>query len=315
MDIESPYRWFFCGMYPSDVVQYNGLRDALGKLQLNDAALVFDPESSVAMGLGFRCGFLGLLHMDIVQERLEREFDLDLILTAPTVVYECIMKDGSPLRVDSPAKLPDPQLISEVREPFVAMEIFTPSEYTGAVMELGQSKRGEFLGMSYLTEKRVSLKFDMPLSEVITDFFDRLKASTSGYASLEYSQTGLRKSNLVRMDIKINGDVAAPLTSIVHRDSAQRIGKALTRKLKETIPRQQFQVPIQACIGAKPIASSKISALRKDVLAKCYGGDITRKKKLLQKQAKGKKRMKAIGSVQVPQEAFMAVLRLDDDED
>jgi GTP-binding protein LepA len=302
----------YSGMFPVEVDKYDNLRDALAKMQLNDAALVYEPESSAALGLGFRCGFLGLLHMDIVQERLEREYNIELLLTAPTVSYRAILNNGDVLQVDSPHKLPDPNLFKEVQEPYVKMEVFTPVDYTGKVMEVAQGKRADFVGMDYLTEKRVSLKFDIPLAEVITDFFDQIKAKTSGYASLEYSVSGYRASNLVKLEIRINGEPAPPLTNIVFRDSAHQIGKALTRKLKETIPRQQFKVPIQAVIGNTPIASSVISAVRKDVLAKCYGGDISRKKKLLQKQAKGKKRMKAIGSVNVPQEAFMAVLKLNE---
>jgi GTP-binding protein LepA len=264
------------------------------------------------MGFGFRCGFLGLLHMEIIQERLEREYNLDLIVTAPSVVYKCEMNDGSIVDVDAPGKLPDPGERGDVQEPYVSLEIFCPKEYTGTLMELCQQRRGEYVDQKFLTEQRVSIKYDLPLAEVITDFFDQLKSRSKGYASMEYSVTGYRTNSLVRLDILINGDPASPLASIVHNDAAHSTGKALTRKLKELIPRQQFKVPIQAAIGAKIVASSTISPIRKDVTAKCYGGDISRKKKLLNKQAKGKKRMKAIGKVSVPQEAFMAVLNLND---
>jgi GTP-binding protein LepA len=265
------------------------------------------------MGFGFRCGFLGLLHMEIIQERLEREYDLDLIVTAPSVVYKCELNDGSMVNVDAPSKLVDSDLRLSVSEPYVAMEMFAPKEYAGALMELAQDRRGEYKDMKFMTERRVSIKYDLPLAEVITDFFDQMKSRSKGYASMEYSITEYRVSDLVRLDILINGEDAAPLANIVHRDNAFRLGKALTRRLKDLIPRQQFKVPIQAAIGQKIVASSAISAMRKDVLAKCYGGDISRKKKLLNKQAKGKKRMKAIGKVNVPQEAFMAVLNLSSD--
>mmetsp|Transcript_71580 Transcript_71580/g.132110 ORF Transcript_71580/g.132110 Transcript_71580/m.132110 type:complete len:714 (+) Transcript_71580:68-2209(+) len=300
----------YCGLFPTDANQLNALRDALEKLQTNDAALDFVSESSDAMGFGFRCGFLGLLHMEIVQERLEREYDLDLIMTAPSVVYHVIQKDGEEVSVESPGKLPDPGVAKAVEEPYVRMEMFSPVEYSGKLMELAQNKRGEHVGMDYLTEKRVSIKYDMPLAEVITDFFDELKSRSQGYASMEYHVTGYRPNDLVRLDIRINGEPAQPLSTIVHMDDAQRIGRSLTRKLKDLIPRQQFKVPIQAVLGNKPIASCSISAVRKDVLAKCYGGDISRKLKLLKAQAKGKKRMKEIGRVAVPQEAFMAVLNI-----
>ena len=302
----------YCGLFPVDTTQYQLLRESLERLQLNDAALCFEPETSSAMGFGFRCGFLGLLHMEIVQERLEREYDLDLIVTAPSVVYRCELNDGTQINVDAPGKLVDADKRQAVEEPYVAMEIFCPKEYSGTLMELCQDRRGEYTDMKFLTEKRVSIKYDMPLAEVITDFFDQLKSRSKGYASMEYSVTGYRPNNLVRLDILINGENASPLANIVHADSAHSTGKALTRKLKELIPRQQFKVPLQAAIGQKIVASSAISPIRKDVLAKCYGGDISRKKKLLNKQAKGKKRMKAIGKVNVPQEAFMAVLNLKD---
>ena len=302
----------FCGLFPTDTEQYADLRDALQKLQLNDAALTFEPEVSSAMGFGFRCGFLGLLHMEIVQERLEREYNLELITTAPTVVFKCVTVDGVEHIVDCPSKLPDAALREEVSEPYVRMEIITPKEFVGPVMELAQQRRGEYVDMTYLTETRTTLVYNMPLAEVVTDFFDALKSRTRGYASMEYSITGYRKNDLVLMEIKINGEPIDPLAAIVHRDSAYSVGKGLAKKLKELIPRQQFKVPIQAAVGSRVIASEAIPALRKDVLAKCYGGDISRKKKLLKKQAKGKKRMKQFGKVEVPQEAFMAVLQINE---
>jgi GTP-binding protein LepA len=300
----------FCGLFPTDADQYPDLRDALDKLSLSDAALKYEPETSSAMGFGFRCGFLGLLHMEIVQERLEREYDLDLIVTAPSVVYRVNMLDGSMLMVDNPAILPDPQKRESIEEPYVKLEIYTPNTYNGALMELCQERRGEYIDMKYITTDRVTLHYEMPLAEVVTDFFDQLKSRTKGYASMEYHLIGYRRNELVRLDVLINAERADPLTTIVHRDKAYNVGKGLVEKLKELIPRQQFKIPIQAAIGSRVIASESISAMRKDVLAKCYGGDISRKKKLLQKQAKGKKRMKAMGKVDVPQEAFMAVLRL-----
>ena len=303
----------YCGLFPVETTQYQLLRESLERLSLNDAALTFEPESSSAMGFGFRTGFLGLLHMEIVQERLEREYGLDLIVTAPSVVYKAVLLDGSEINVDSPAKLVDGSERQCVKEPYVAMEIFCPSDYSGTLMELCQARRGEYKDLKFLTQNRVSLKYDLPLGEVITDFFDVMKSRSKGYASMEYTMIGYRENDLVRLDVMINGENAAPLAAIVHRDAAFTVGKGLTRKLKELIPRQQFKVPIQAAIGQKIVASSAISAIRKDVLAKCYGGDISRKKKLLNKQAKGKKRMKAIGSVNVPQEAFMAVLKLNDE--
>jgi len=305
----------YCGLFPTDTTQYQLLRESLEKLKLNDAALCFEPENSAAMGFGFRCGFLGLLHMEVVQERLEREYDLDLIVTAPSVVYKVEMNDGSEIDVDSPAKLADQTDRVSISEPYVALELFAPKEFSGSLMELSQERRGEYKDLKFITEKRVSIKYDMPLAEVITDFFDELKSRSRGYASMEYSIIGYRPNDLVRLDILINQENAPPLACIVHRDAAHSVGKGMTRKLKELTPRQQFKVPIQAAIGAKIVASSVISPMRKDVLAKCYGGDITRKKKLLQKQAKGKKRMKAIGKVNVPQEAFMAVLKLKDGGD
>jgi len=311
---QEPVPVVYCGLFPVETTQYQLLRESLEKLCLNDAALQFEPETSSAMGFGFRCGFLGLLHMEIVQERLEREYDLDLIVTAPSVVYKCELNDGSTVNVDSPAKLVDADMRQSVSEPYVSMEMFAPKEYAGTLMELAQSRRGEYKDMKFLTERRVSIKYELPLAEVITDFFDQMKSRSKGYASMEYAITDYRPNDLVRLDILINGENAPPLANIVHRDNSHYVGKALTRRLKELIPRQQFKVPLQAAIGQKIVASSAISPIRKDVLAKCYGGDISRKKKLLNKQAKGKKRMKAIGKVNVPQEAFMAVLNLKGDD-
>lgn len=301
----------FCGLFPTDADQYPDLREALGKLQLSDAALQFEPETSSAMGFGFRCGFLGLLHMEIVQERLEREYDLDLITTAPSVVYRVTTLKGDTVLVDNPSQLPDPQQREMIEEPYVKMEIITPKEYVGTLTDLCQTRRGMFLDMKYLTPERTTMVYEIPLAEVVTDFFDQMKSRTKGYASMEYQLIGYRRGELVKLDILINGDPVDPLATIVHRDKAYGVGRALAEKLKELIPRHQFKIPIQAAIGAKVIASEHIPALRKDVLAKCYGGDISRKKKLLQKQAKGKKRMKAIGTVDVPQDAFMAVLKLE----
>jgi GTP-binding protein LepA len=304
----------FCGLFPTDADQYPDLRDALDKLKLSDAALKYEPETSSAMGFGFRCGFLGLLHMEIVQERLEREYDLDLIVTAPSVIYKVNMVDGSTVMVDNPATLPDPQARESIEEPYVKMEIYAPNSFNGTLMELCQERRGIFIDMKYITTDRVTLQYELPLAEVVTDFFDQMKSRTKGYASMEYSLIGYRQNVLVRLDVLINGDKADPLTTIVHRDKAYGVGKGLVEKLKELIPRQQFKIPLQASIGSRIIASESISAMRKDVLAKCYGGDISRKKKLLKKQAKGKKRMKAMGKVDVPQEAFMAVLKLNENK-
>ncbi len=300
----------FCGLFPTDADQFPDLRDALDKLSLNDAALKFEPETSSAMGFGFRCGFLGLLHMEIVQERLEREYNLDLITTAPSVIYRVTTIKGEVMMIDNPARLPDIQQREMMEEPYVQLDVITPEAYVGTLMELCQQRRGIFKDMKYLTPSRTTMIYEMPLAEVVTDFFDLMKSRSRGYASMEYKLIGYRENNLVKLDIMINGDPVDPLATIVHRDKAYAVGRALTEKLKELIPRHQFKIPIQAAIGAKVIASEHIPALRKDVLAKCYGGDISRKKKLLQKQAKGKKRMKAIGTVDVPQEAFMAVLRL-----
>lgn len=304
----------YCGLYPIDTSRYNDLRDALDKLQLNDAALQFEPETSQALGFGFRCGFLGLLHMDVVQERLEREFNLELITTAPSVIYHVNKTDGSMTVVDNPADFPEPVTIQDVEEPFVKAQIMVPNEYVGAVMELSQRKRGDFITMDYLDDYRVNVVYNIPLSEIVFDFFDKLKSSTKGYASLDYGMSGYQKSKLVKMDILLNGETVDALSFIVHRDFAYERGKAIVEKLKKLIPRQQFEVPIQAAIGQKIVARSDIKALRKNVLAKCYGGDVSRKRKLLEKQKEGKKRMKQIGSVEVPQEAFMAVLKMDEDE-
>jgi len=299
----------YCGLFPVDADDYESLRDSLGKLSLNDAALSYEPETSGAMGFGFRCGFLGLLHMEIINERLSREYDLDLIMTAPSVVYK-VQRNGVESIIDAPSKMPDLTRDHDTLEPYVKMEILTPSEYNGAIIELGQERRGILVDIKYLTPTRSTIVYELPLGEVITDFFDQLKSRTKGYASMEYSILEYRSSNLVRLDVKINYELATALACIVHSDNAQSMGRKLCASLKELIPRQMFKVPIQACVGAKVVASEHISPIRKDVLAKCYGGDISRKKKLLQKQAKGKKKMKSIGKVTVPQEAFMAVLKI-----
>ncbi|MBX8938932.1 MULTISPECIES: translation elongation factor 4 [Enterococcus] len=304
----------FCGLYPIDTSRYNDLREALEKLQLNDAALQFEPETSQALGFGFRCGFLGLLHMDVVQERLEREFNLELITTAPSVIYHVNLTDGTQLVVDNPSDFPDPSKIQNVEEPFVKANIMVPNEYVGAVMELSQRKRGEFITMDYLDDYRVNVVYNIPLSEIVFDFFDKLKSSTKGYASLDYEMADYRESRLVKMDILLNAEKVDALSFIVHREFAQERGRAIVDKLKTLIPRQQFEVPIQATIGTKIVARTDIKALRKNVLAKCYGGDVSRKRKLLEKQKEGKKRMKQIGSVEVPQEAFMAVLKMDEQD-
>ena len=300
----------FCGLFPTDADQFEDLREALEKLRLNDAALNYEPETSSAMGFGFRCGFLGLLHMEIVQERLEREYDLDLITTAPSVVYRVIKLDGEEVFIDNPSLLPDPQHRERIEEPYVQIDMITPEEFVGALMELSQGRRGVFKDMKYMAQGRTTLIYEIPLAEVVTDFFDQMKSRSRGYASMEYHLIGYRENPLVKLDVLINGDTVDPLATIVHRDKAYYVGKALVEKLKELIPRHQFKIPLQAAIGSRIVASEHIPALRKDVLAKCYGGDISRKKKLLQKQAKGKKRLKAIGTVDVPQEAFMAVLKL-----
>eukprot|EP00271_Cylindrocystis_brebissonii_P021485 TRINITY_DN768_c0_g2_i1.p1 TRINITY_DN768_c0_g2~~TRINITY_DN768_c0_g2_i1.p1 ORF type:complete len:741 (-),score=159.27 TRINITY_DN768_c0_g2_i1:240-2462(-) len=301
----------YCGLFPIEADQFTDLREALEKLQLNDAALRFEPETSSAMGFGFRCGYLGLLHMEIVQERLEREYNLNLITTAPSVVYRILCRDDTVVECSNPSDLPSAERRRAMEEPYVKMDIMCPSEFIGPLMQLAQERRGEYLETKYLTETRVTMTYDMPLGEVVGDFFDQLKSRSKGYASMEYKLDGYRQSNLVRLDILLNAEIVEPLSTIVHVDKAYGVGRALTQKLKELIPRQMFKIPIQAVIGTKVIASEAISAMRKDVLAKCYGGDISRKKKLLKKQAEGKKRMKSVGKVDVPQDAFMAVLRLE----
>ena len=300
----------FCGIYPADGARYDDLRDALDKLKLNDASLSFEPETSVALGYGFRCGFLGLLHMEIIQERLEREFDLDLVTTAPSVIYRVRMTDGTERLIDNPSNLPPVTEIESMEEPMVNANIMTPSAYVGTIMELCQEKRGIFVDMKYLEETRVEMHYILPLNEIIYDFFDQLKSRSRGYASFDYELREYMKSDLVKLDFLLNGDMCDALSTIVHRDKAYAKGRAVAEQLKEVIPRQQFEIPIQAAIGGKIIARETVKAVRKDVLAKCYGGDITRKKKLLEKQKEGKKRMRQVGSVQVPSEAFMSVLRI-----
>lgn len=301
----------YCGLYPVENSDYDNLRDALEKLQLNDASLVFEPETSVALGFGFRCGFLGLLHMDVIKERLEREYNLALITTAPNVIYEVFRTNGDVELVDNPSNFPDPTVIDHVEEPYVNATIIVPKDYVGAVMELSQEKRGEYENMTYLDETRVMIHYALPLSEIIFDYFDRLKSATRGYASLDYELAGYRASDLVKVDILLNGDPVDALSAIVHREKATVRGRQLVEKLRSLIPRQMFEIPVQAAIGNKIIARENVRALRKDVLAKCYGGDISRKRKLLEKQKEGKKRMKQVGSVELPQEAFMAILKMD----
>ena len=304
----------FAGLYPIESNKYNDLREALEKLQLNDASLQFEPETSQALGFGFRCGFLGLLHMDVIQERLEREFNIDLIMTAPSVVYHVHTTDGDMLEVSNPSEFPDPTKVDSIEEPYVKAQIMVPQEYVGAVMELAQRKRGDFVTMDYIDDNRVNVIYQIPLAEIVFDFFDKLKSSTRGYASFDYEISEYRRSKLVKMDILLNGDKVDALSFIVHKEFAYERGKLIVEKLKKIIPRQQFEVPIQAAIGQKIVARSDIKALRKNVLAKCYGGDVSRKRKLLEKQKAGKKRMKAIGSVEVPQEAFLSVLSMDEDD-
>ena len=303
----------FCGLFPLDSDQYPELRDALEKLTLNDAALHWEPETSDALGFGFRCGFLGLLHMDIVRERLEREYDLELMATMPSVAFELTLTDGAVLEVHNPTDMPDPARIAEVREPYIRASILTPKDYIGQIMELAQERRGTHAGMHYLSSERVQLTYDLPLAEIVMDFFDQLKSRTRGYASLDYEPIGLRASEMVKLDVLLAGDPVDALSMIVHRDKAYEAGRMLVDRLRKKIPRQQYDVPIQAAVGAKIIARETVKAFRKDVTAKCYGGDISRKRKLLEKQKEGKRRMKQVGRVEVPPDAFLAVLELGDE--
>ena len=305
----------YSGIYPIDSSKYNQLKEALLKLKLSDAALCFEPETSVALGFGFRCGFLGLLHMEIIEERIEREFNIDIIATSPSVIYEVIKSDGETVMIDSPSKMPDPAKVSKILEPYVKANIYVPSEYVGAIMELCQDKRGIYKNMSYIDTTRVNITYDLPLSEIVYDFFDKLKNYTKGYASFDYEFIGNYESKLVKMDILLNGEIVDALSVIVHKDFAYKRGKIICENLKKIIPRQMFQVPIQACIGSKVIAREDISAMKKNVLAKCYGGDVSRKRKLLEKQKEGKKRMKQVGSVSIPQEAFLTILSTDSAND
>lgn len=303
----------FCGLYPVDANKYNDLREALERLELNDSSLQYEAETSQALGFGFRCGFLGLLHMEIIQERIEREFNIDLITTAPSVIYQVLQTDGTEVSIDNPSFMPDNQKIQEVREPYVKATIMVPNDFVGPVMEICQKKRGDFIDMQYLDDNRVNVVYEIPLSEIVYDFFDQLKSQTKGYASFDYEMIGYKESNLVKMEILLNGDTIDALSFIVHKDFSFERGKQIVEKLRSLIPRQQFEVPVQAAIGNKIVARSTIKAMRKNVLSKCYGGDISRKRKLLEKQKEGKKRMKMVGSVEVPQEAFMSVLRMDDE--
>ena len=303
----------FCGLYPLESSKFPDLREALDKLKLNDASLEYQPETSKALGFGFRCGFLGLLHMEIIEERIEREFGIDLIATSPSVIYEVTLTNGDIINVDSPVKLPDRQKIADIKEPYIKTNIFVPSEYIGAIMELCQNKRGNYVSMEYLDQTRVNIHYEIPLSEIVYDFFDKLKSTTKGYASFDYELIGYKSSKLVKMDILLNGEIVDALSVIVHKDFAYNRGKAIVENLRKLIPRQQFEVPIQAVIGTKAIARADIKAVRKNVLAKCYGGYVSRKRKLLEKQKEGKKRMKMIGSVEIPQEAFLSVLSMDED--
>ncbi len=304
----------FCGLYPIESSKFPELREALEKLKLNDAALEFEPETSKALGFGFRCGFLGLLHMEIIEERIEREFNIELIATSPSVVYEVCLTDRTTVMIDSPVKMPDRQRIDAIKEPYIRTSIFVPSNYIGPIMELCQDKRGIYVSMEYIDELRVNIHYEIPLSEIVYDFFDRLKSATKGYASFDYEVIGYKESNLVKMDILLNGEVVDALSVIVHKDFAYKRGRAIVQSLQKLIPRQLFEVPIQACIGNKAIARETVKAMRKDVLAKCYGGDVSRKRKLLEKQKEGKKRMKMVGSVEIPQEAFLSVLSMNGDE-
>ena len=302
----------FCGVYPADGADYEALRDALSKLQLNDASLSFEPETSGALGFGFRCGFLGLLHLEIIQERLEREYDLDLVTTVPSVVYKIHLTDGSVIEIDNPTKYPDPAVIDYCEEPITNANIYAPNEYVGAIMDLCQERRGVFKNMTYVTPDRVDIAYDLPLNEIIYDFFDVLKSRTKGYASFDYEIEGYARSNLVKLDVLLNGDMIDALSFIIHSEKAYGRARKIAEKLKDNIPRQMFEIPVQIAVGGKVIARETIKAMRKDVLAKCYGGDITRKKKLLEKQKEGKKRMRQFGTVEVPQEAFMSILKLDE---
>ena len=304
----------FCGLYPIESSKFSQLREALEKLKLNDASLEFQPETSEALGFGFRCGFLGLLHMEIIEERIEREFNIDLIATSPSVIYEIELTNGDIINIDSPSKMPDRQKIKDIKEPYIRTNIFVPSEYIGSIMELCQNKRGNYISMDYIDTTRVNIHYEIPLSEIVYDFFDKLKSYTKGYASFDYELIGYKSSKLVKMDILLNGKIVDALSLIVHKDFAYNRGKSIVENLRKLIPRQQFEIPIQAVIGTKAIARSDIKAVRKNVLAKCYGGDVSRKRKLLEKQKEGKKRMKMVGNVEIPEEAFLAVLKMDNEE-